>query len=179
MTKSKLTKQLIETLTINPDHDIQTALDQILTPINLHRLNKDQKNKITQLHDFVYTRFDGEAEKTVELFRLVLSVIRSLRPNLPVQYELEFWLNKILSTDRKSFDLQLHLVRAALQAKMSWPTDMNHYWTGTPAIPSYLFLEEHLNTLYGWFHQDLGYDPTDPTDRNRLSKYTIQILVAL
>lgn len=161
----RLVKQLIGVLN-NPDmdRDIKEELDLILTPVNLSGMTNDQKDKITQLHDFLYGHYDGGPEETVGMYRLILSVIRSLKSGLSVQYELYFWLNKTLTADPRNYDLLLHLTRSALQAKMVWPVETNHSWTGNSDLPSYQALEEQLILMYGRFLQDLGYDIDDPSD---------------
>ena len=175
MTKPRLVKQLISVLNnTNPDRDIQAELDLILTPVHLTSMTKDQKNKITRLHDFLYKYYDGEAEKTVVMYQLVLSVIRSLKPSFPVQYELKFWLNQIQVTlDRtarpdQTLTVLLHQTRAALQAKMAWSTEANHTWTGNGDIPCYLSLEEQLVSMYIWVLRD-GYDHEDIDDVDTLN----------
>ena len=178
--RTRLVKQLIKVLN-NPDmdRDIQEELDLVLTPIHLHQLNKDQKNEVTRLHDFLYKWYDGETEKTVVMYQLILSVIRSLKPSFPVQYELKFWVNKILTADQKNHDMMFWLTRGALKAKMAWPVEADHSWTGNNDIPSSLYLEEQLMTLHSWLQQDQGYDVDDPTDQSKLCKYVQTVLSAL
>lgn len=175
MTKPRLVKQLISVLNnTNPDRDIQAELDLILTPVHLTSMTKDQKNKITQLHDFLYKYYDGEAEKTVVMYQLVLSVIRSLKPSFPVQYELKFWLNKILTTTDRT--VLLHLTRAALQAKMAWPVKANHSWTGNGDLPRYMSLEEQLVSMYNWLLQDGCYDQDDLDTLHSMCHVTLDSL---
>ena len=178
MTRQDLVKQLIGVLN-NPDMDrgIQ-ELNLVLTPIHLHQLNKDQKNKVTRLHDFMYKYYDGEVDKTVVMYQLILSAIRSLKSGLSAQYELYFWLNKILTTDPQNYNLLLYLTRAALQAKMAWPVEANHSWTdnGTGSRLNYLDVEDHLTAMYSWFLQDLGYDVDDPADFALLTRMAGAVL---